>query len=170
MLKQTQSTTYIIDILKIYNNSQGVYVYNEDFDKVVKQIRMEILNDSKLKKKNVFVIIGLGALKNNVSAKVKEIFDELLENAKSYKNNTFIIYDDYNSYKSLETEDWFRDNVDPTTGIWLGDNADNQLSIKMPNLTLEDKKVMFNQIGYVVKNNSHTIVKYVVDKEFKNEK
>ena len=170
LIELLKQTAYIIDILKIYNNSQGVYVYNEDFDKVVKQIRMEILNDSKLKKKNVFVIIGLGSLKNNVSAKVKDIFDELLENAKSYKNNTFIIYDDYNSYKSLETEEWFRDNVDTSSGIWLGDNADNQLSIKMPNLTLEDKKVMFNQIGYIVRNNSHTIIKYVVDKEFKNEK
>ena len=171
LLKQISNTTIrVIDVLKIYNNSQGVMVYNDDFDKLTKEIKLATLNDSKLKQKNIFIIIGLGALKNNVSSKIKATFDDIFNNIKSYKNTSFIIYDDYNSYKSLEMEDWFRDNIDQTTGIWLGDNADNQLSIKMPNLTLDDKRIMFDQIGYIVKSNSHTIVRYVVDKEFKDEK
>ena len=171
LLKQIPNLSIkVIDVFKIYNNSQGIYVYNDDFDNTIKQMKSEIINDSKLKKKNIFIIIGLGALKNNILQKSKVLLDEIFSNLKTYKNNSFIIYDDYNSYKSLEMENWFRDNVDQTTGIWLGDNADNQLAIKMPNLTLDDKRIMFKQIGYIVKNNSHTIVRYVVDKEFKDEK
>jgi hypothetical protein len=67
-------------------------------------------------------------------------------------------------------EPWYRPNVNTSTGIWLGENAANQFAIRMPNLSLEERKVMFNQIGYIVKNSSHTIVRYIVDKEFENEK
>ena len=40
----------------------------------------------------------------------------------------------------------------------------------MPNITLEERKITFKQIGYVAKNSTHTIIRYVVDKEFDNEK
>ena len=171
ILKQIDNCVIrVIDVLKIYNNSQGVFVYNDDYDKLTKQIKIEILNDAKLKKRNIFIIIGLGSMKNNVSEKTKAIFDDIFDKIKTYKNNTFIIYDDYNSYKTIEMEKWFRPNVDQTNGIWLGENASSQISIKMPNLSMDEKKVMFNQIGYVVKNSNHTIVRYIVDKEFDNEK
>lgn len=171
LLKQIpNSKVRIIDVLKLYKNVQGIDVYNKDFDTVIKQIKLEILDDETLKRTNIFIIIGLGAFKNNVPTKTQRHFNDVFEGLKNYKRNKFIIYDDYNSYKSLETEIWFRLNVNQSTGIWLGENAGNQYSIKMPNLTLEEKKTTFNQIGYVVKNSSHTIIRYIVDKEFENEK
>ena len=171
LLKQIpNSKVRIIDVLKLYKNVQGVDVYNKDFDTIIKQIKLEILDDNNLKRTNIFIIIGLGAFKNNVPTKTQRHFNDVFEGLKNYKKNKFIIYDDYNSYKSLEIENWFRLNVNQTSGIWLGENAGNQYSIKMPNLTLEEKKIMFNQIGYVVKNSSHTIIRYIVDKEFENEK
>ena len=142
----------VIDVLGLYNNSQGVSLFNKDFNTIIKQIRLETLDDNNLKKTNVFIIIGLGAFKNNVSEKTQKSFNLVFEQLKDYKNNKFIIYDDYNSYKGLEVEPWFRPNVNTSQGIWLGENAANQLSIKMPNMTLEDRKIEFKQIGYIVKN------------------
>ncbi len=171
LFKQIPNTKIrIIDVLKIYNNFQGIKVYNDDFDTVIKQIRIETLDDLKNDYQNIFIIIGLGAFKNNVPEKTQKTFNFVFEKINSYKKNKFIIYDDYNSYKSLESESWFIKNIDKSSGIWLGENAANQLSIKMPNLSLEERKLLFKQIGYVVKNSSHTIVRYVVDKEFDNEK
>ena len=171
LLKQIpNSKIRIIDVLKLYQNVQGVDVYNKDFDTLIKQIKIEILNDEKLKNTNIFIIIGLGAFKNNVPTKTQQHFNDVFEGLKNYKNNKFIIFDDYNSYKSIETEPWFKSNVNTGTGIWLGENATNQYSIRMPNITLEERKITFKQIGYVAKNNVHTIVRYVVDKEFDNEK
>ena len=170
MLKQIPKLKIrVIDVLELYNNVQGVKVYNKDFDTLIKQIKLEILEDDKLKETNIFIIIGLGAFKNNVPTKTQKHFNDVFEGLKKYKKNKFIIYDDYNSYKSLETEPWYRTNVNNNNGIWLGTNATTQYSIKMPNITLEERKINFSEIGYIVKNNSHTIVRYVVDKEFDNE-
>ncbi|MGM9877630.1 MAG: type VII secretion protein EssC [Bacilli bacterium] len=171
LLKQIpNSKVRIIDVLKLYKNVQGVDIYNNDFDTIIKQIKLETLDDDNLKRTNIFIIIGLGAFKNNVPTKTQKHFNDVFEGLKNYKKNKFIIYDDYNSYKSLETESWFRSNVNTSSGIWLGENAANQYSIRMPNISLEERKLMFNQIGYVVKNSSHTIIRYIVDKEFENEK
>ena len=171
LLKQIPNTKIrIIDVLKLYNNYQGIKIYNEDFDTIIKQIRIETLDDQKNDYNNIFIIIGLGAFKNNVPEKTQRTFNFVFEKIKEYKKNRFIIVDDYNSYKSLELEPWYVKNIDKSTGIWLGENGANQLSIKMPNLSLEERKIMFNQIGYIVKNSSHTIIRYVVDKEFDNEK
>ena len=171
LLKQIPNAKVrIIDVLKIYKNVQGVDVYNKDFDTVIKQIKLEILDDDNLKRTNIFIIIGLGAFKNNVPTKTQKHFNDVFNGIKEYKRNKFIIYDDYNSYRSLEMEPWYRPNINTSTGIWLGENAANQFAIRMPNLSLEERKIMFNQIGYIVKNSSHTIVRYIVDKEFENEK
>ena len=156
-------------MLDLYKNSQGVNIFNKDFETIIKQIRLETLDDDNLDHTNIFIIIGLGAFKNNVPEKTQKTFKYVFSKIREYKRNKFIIYDDYNSYKSLEVEEWFK-NIDKSTGIWLGENAANQLSIKMPNLTLEERKLLFNQIGYIVKNSSHTIIRYIVDKEFDNEK
>ena len=171
LLKQIpNSTTRLIDVLKIYKNVQGIDVYDKDFDTVIKQIKLEILDDNNLKRTNIFIIIGLGAFKNNVPTKTQKHFNDVFEGLKNYKRNKFIIFDDYNSYKSLETENWYRANINNGSGIWLGENAGNQYSIKMPNLSLDEKKISFTEIGYAVKNNKHTIMRYIVDKEFDNEK
>ncbi len=170
-LKQLEDTKIrIIDVLKIYNNAQGVDVFNNDFDTLIKQIKIEAIKDGTRKKMNVFVIIGLGAFKNNVTEKTKNIFNGVFEKLNEYKKNKFIIFDDYNSYKSLEVENWFRLNITNNNGIWLGDNSASQVAIRMPNLTIEERKIMFPQIGYVVKDSSHTIIRYIVDKEFDDEK
>ena len=172
LLKQIPNTKVrVVDVLDLYKNSQGVNIFNKDFNTIIKQIKLEVMDEEegKLDHTNIFIIIGLGAFKNNVPEKTQKHFASVFSGFPTYKLNKFIIYDDYNSYKSLELEPWFK-NVDKGTGIWLGGNVANQFSIRMPNLSMDERKVMFNQIGFVVKNSSHTTVKYVVDKECDNEK
>ena len=172
LLKQIPNAKVrVIDVLDLYKNSQGVNVFNKDFNTIIKQIKLEVMDEEegKLDHTNIFIIIGLGAFKNNVPEKTQKHFISVFGGFPTYEKNKFIIYDDYNSYKSLETESWFK-NVDKGTGIWLGGNAANQFSIRMPNLSMEERKTDFKQMGFIVKNSSHTIVKYVVDKEFDNEK
>ncbi len=172
LLKQIPNTKVrVIDVLDLYKNSQGVNIFNKDFNTIIKQIKLEVMDEEagKLDHTNIFIIIGLGAFKNNVPEKTQKHFISVFSGFPTYEKNKFIIYDDYNSYKSLEMEPWFK-NVDKGTGIWLGGNAANQFSIRMPNLSMDERKVDFNQMGFVVKNSSHTTVKYVVDKEFDNEK
>lgn len=160
----------IIDVLKIYKEIQGVDVFNNDFDTLIKQIKLEAIDDDKNKKINVFIIIGLGAFKNNVEDKTLKIFNDVFEKLKTYKTNKFIIYDDYTSFKGLETETWFRSNVNSSNGIWLGEGAGNQFAIKMPELTTDERKLSFEEMAFVLKEGNHKAIRYVVDKEFDDEK
>ncbi|MBQ6285218.1 MAG: type VII secretion protein EssC [Bacilli bacterium] len=172
LLKQIPNAKVrVIDVLDLYRNSQGVTIFNKDFNTIIKQIKLEVQIEEKgeLDHTNIFIIIGLGAFKNNVPEATQKHFVSVFSEFKKYEKNKFIIYDDYNSYKSLEFEPWFK-NVDKGTGIWLGDNAANQFSIRMPNLTMEERRTVFKQMGYVVKNSSHKTIKYIVDKEFDDEK
>lgn len=172
LLKQIPNAKVrVIDVLDLYKNSQGVTLFNKDFNTIIKQIKLETQIEAKgeLDHTNIFIIIGLGAFKNNVPEVTQKHFASVFSDIQKYEKNKFIIYDDYNSYKSLELEPWFK-NVDKGTGIWLGDNAANQFAIRMPNLSMEERKTIFKQMGYVVKNSSHTTIKYIVDKEFDDEK
>ena len=160
----------IIDALKIYNNpNQDIDVFNDDFNTLAKQIKIETNNDGKKPKHNVFFIIGLDEFRSKLDKESLNILDNLLAESKKYTGNTFIIMDSYTSFRSLETTSWLRDIFDGTNGIWLGGNASTQSAIRMPELNLNDKRTSFPQIGYVVNDTSHTIIKYIVDKECNTE-
>ena len=62
--------------------------------------------------------------------------------------NKFIIVDDYNSYKSLEVEPWFKTNINQNNGIWIGNANQTQFAIKMPNITTQDRKINFSEIAF----------------------
>ena len=73
--------------------------------------------------------------------------------------------DNYNQFKEIESESWFRNHVDMTSGIWLGDNVGNQMSLKFNNLSLDERKISFRYMAFAVNKGKHTLIKYVVDKE-----
>ena len=73
--------------------------------------------------------------------------------------------DNYNQFKEIESESWFRNHVDMTSGIWLGDNVGNQMSLKFNNLSLDERKISFRYMAFVLNKGKHSLIKYVVDKE-----
>ena len=172
MLK-TDSTIKIriIDVHKLIKEPLSVDIFNEDYNLLIKQIKIEENREKekKLKKTSVFIIIGLGELKSKIEEENISIYNSVFEEAVKYKQIKFIIFDNYTSFKFLESEKWFEKGIDQNNGIWLGDNASTQMSIRMPNLGINDRKVMFDEIGYVVKDSNHTIVRYVIDKGDQNE-
>jgi hypothetical protein len=77
------------------------------------------------------------------------------------------LIDEYNTYKTIEIDPWHRAAIDKSTGIWIGDGAGTQISIKINNMSLDEKKVIFPYIGYTVYKGKHTLIKYMIDKEEK---
>ena len=67
--------------------------------------------------------------------------------------------------KNLQIETWYQDCVNPMDGIWLGDEAENQLAINMPQLSMEDKKNNFQYMAFSVVNGKHEIIKHVTKVE-----
>ena len=104
-------------------------------------------------------------LKNATVYFEKKIFNDLMTNIAKCKNNYAVIIDEYNSYKGVEIDPWHRIAIDKANGIWIGEGAGVQISIKISNMSLDEKKVDFPHIGYTISKGKHTLIKHMVDKE-----
>ena len=61
---------------------------------------------------NVYIFIGISSLKDNLSVPAKQLFDRIF-NEKS-ENTIFIFADHYTSYRKLQLESWYQNNIDNT--------------------------------------------------------
>ena len=77
--------------------------------------------------------------------------------------------DDSEGYKKIQLESWYRDNINNTYGIWLGEDIGIQTALGVMSLTLEDKQNVFPCIGYPIYKGKHMTMKYVVDGVDQNE-
>ena len=150
MLKLENVKIHVIDALSIYKNVQeGVDVYtSEELEKAFIMANNNSSNDASLKEKHVYFILGISDFKKSIS---------------KYEKNFKVLFYDSDKYKLIQVEDWYRDNINNTFGIWLGEGIDTQVSLGVMSLTMEDKKTVFPCIGYPIYQGNHMVIKYVVD-------
>ena len=155
----------IIDVLGKYEgNYEGAEVFKDNFDGVVTNLANELASDATSPCKTVYMILGIGELEDKLTENNKIIFeDNIFANVNSYQNSTFVFVDDYSSVKKLQIEGWYRNCIDESNGIWLGDGAGDQMAINIETLTFEDKKISFPYMGFPIYKENHMIVKYVTD-------
>ena len=91
------------------------------------------------------------------------LLEKVFLDSKQYVNSIFILADDYSSMKDISVDNWYRNSVDNTFGIWLGDEVGTQMLISVMSLSIEDKKIAFPCIGYPIYKGNHMIIKYAVD-------
>ena len=158
--------TTIVDLkglLEELNNGINNYT-NENFMAALNFINTNILNDAS-GAQNMYVFFGIGENKIKFSVEEKKLFNDLMTNIAKCKNNYAVIIDEYNSYKGVEIDPWHRIAIDKANGIWIGEGAGVQISIKISNMSLDEKKVDFPHIGYTISKGKHTLIKHMVDKE-----
>ena len=154
----------IIDVLGKYEgNYEKAEVFKDNFDSVITNISSELVNDGANSGKTVYMFLGIGELSDKLSEENKPIFEKIFMESNTYQNSTFVFVDDYSSIKKLQIEGWYRDCVDESNGIWLGDGAGDQMAINIETLTFDDKKISFSYMGFPVYKENHMIVKYVTD-------
>jgi len=154
---------HILDAQSIYRgNYENIDLYQDDFERVFLNMYQNVQNDNKLEEKHVYFILGVAEFKQKVS-KYNKYFELLFKSVKNCKNNIFLYFDDTEGYKKIQTDSWFRDNINNTYGIWLGDSIAEQVALGVMSLTNEDKKNIFPCIGYPIYSGRHMVIKYVVD-------
>lgn len=158
--------TTIVDLkglLEELNNGINNYA-NGNFMAALNFINTNILNDAS-GAQNMYVFFGIGENKIKFNVEEKKLFNDLMTNIAKCKNNYAVIIDEYNSYKGVEIDPWHRIAIDKANGIWIGEGAGVQISIKISNMSLDEKKVDFPHIGYTISKGKHTLIKHMVDKE-----
>lgn len=153
---------FVIDALSIYRGNYKVTLFN-DLEQAFVTMYNNVSKDGKTSSKNVYICLGISEFKNKVSSKYKNHFEALFKQVSKCKNNTFLFLDDSDSYKKIQVENWFRDNINNTFGIWLGEGIGSQVALGVMSLSLDDKQNVFPCIGFPIYQGQHMTVKYVVD-------
>ena len=157
----------VIDFVKLFERKiPNIDLLSDDLDTLINKLS-GLRNNGK---KNIVFLIGISQYKKKLSPQVKDGFDQIMMSAGKNSNIEFVFADSYVPYKVVLTEPWYEQNVDSSSGIWLGVGVDAQVAISTINIGLEERKMNFPNMAFAVTNGQYVIVKTVIDMEVKNEK
>ena len=146
----------------IQKDIENVEVLNSDFDLVLSDMIKDI-NKEADGIKRVFVILGFNSFKESISKEYSSYFDSMISNINKFNNSKLIIVDDNESFKNIQTQDWYNDLFDGLTGIWLGPAPMNQMVIRFNNISPEDRNDNSKYIAFVNDKGKSSTIKYVVE-------
>ena len=158
-----------INIIDFYETYEGLFndvnYMSNNFDKGFVELNNKLFSSKEGSSINLNIIVGIGNIKNKLSANGLAIANNIFSNAASLPNSYFVFVDTYNSIRNIQTEIWYQTLNDNTYGIWLGQDVGNQMAININDLKMEDRKANFPFIAYLVTKGEYSIFKYVVEDE-----
>ncbi len=110
------------------------------------------------------VIIGIDKLISKLDDEHKQSFKDIINNNKEVSKINFVFIDSQSNIKKYEYEDWYKNNVDSSSGLWIGSGFGQQFLIKSiispPNSSKLEK-----DYAIIVKNGLPTIIKLINEKK-----
>ncbi len=155
----------VIDFTNSMKEIDGIKVVKENLDREFAIINNEVVDEKNSLYKNVYVILGIGNLKEKLSEKGYNIANNIFLSIDTFQKTYFILIDNLSSMKKLQIEEWYKSKVNNTNGIWLGKDIGTQMLINMNDLTMNDRKLAFPYLGFVINKGNHIVIKHVVDNE-----
>ena len=67
--------------------------------------------------------------------------------------------DNYSIFRKTMQEDWYKKNVNPNVGVWVGADIENQHALVCKNITKEDINEDFDGLIYVSNGNSYGVLR-----------
>lgn len=152
----------------------NTHYYNTDFDGIINSIHQNILKQQEVYKNSnynkkmlenaksiVCIIIGIDSLLSKISKDTKNNFDKLTEIGKALQTIKFVFIDTIDAFKKIEYDNWYRNTVNTSQGIWIGNGISNQFALKITRFTGEIQADIEKGFGYVVKNGVPILTKLV---------
>ena len=156
----------VIDFVKAYEYEiDGITCYQDDFNQAIIAMNNEVIQNRDNGTNYIYFILGIGELKNKVSPQGREVLTRLYNSISSLNNSKFILVDIYASFKNIQIEPWYQSTIDNSCGIWLGPEVGSQVAINITNLTMDDRKLNFEDMAFAVDSGKHVTIKHIVDME-----
>ena len=167
----------VIDAMKMFNEKEATDNYiNTNFDKIIdiigkkydeqtKLYESNDFNDTALQNfaKTTYLICGVSNLMSRISEDKKDILSKALKSSKEYNVDSYILVDTADKLKGFAYEDWYKNAVDDSQGIWIGNGISDQYAIKLMSTPRELREEIPEGFGYVVKNGKAALVKLIAD-------
>ena len=148
---------YMVDANEIIVEPKKFKNYFSTNAKDVLSTLEAISNDTN--KVNVIIIDGFETLKNGLDTQGFNKLKGLLASVKTNNNMRIILADAVTKIKSLEYEDFYRDNVQPINAIWIGSGITEQFTIKSSTYNKETRAQIPNDFGYNINRGVSTQIK-----------
>lgn len=167
----------IIDAAKLFSSKDelGNYV-NNNFDAVAGLIGKNYQNQTEVYEANeyseaslknfsktTYFIFGVANFFSRVSDENKELVEQAFSSSKEYNVDQFILIDSSDKLKSFAYDGWYKNSIDDSQGIWLGNGISDQYSLKLLTTPRELREEIPEGFGYVVKNGKATLVKFIIE-------
>ena len=108
---------------------------------------------------SVFMFYGMDYIKNVLKDELSNRFKDLMLKFKETKNVRMIFIDDSSKLKQYEYEDYYRDNVKQTYGIWLSTGLSDQYVIKSTTYNKLTRSELPNDFGFKVEKGIAVLIK-----------
>lgn len=169
------SAVYVIDAEKLIESDiPNVKYYTNSFDKVFTSFKKIIddLNEIYVKSgydsdslkgygNMVFVIVGI----NKIKTILGKDFDTLVGNtfiaSKKLSKISYVFVDAFDNIKKLEYDLWYKDIVNSTRGIWIGNGLAEQSVFKLFANSKSISGNIPNNFGYNIVSGIPTLFKYI---------
>ena len=172
-------TTFVFDSKFVYeeNEFSNIVYNNNDYSNMLKQISdysdqiYDVLQKNNNNRKSisnvkdiVCVILGLDKFITSLAEDNKKLFDNIILKMKDSYKIHFIFIDAANSLKKKEFETWYKETVDSSCGLWVGNGFSDQYSIKPVKVIPSYYEQIGNSFGYLVNNGMVNFIK-LIEKE-----
>ena len=101
----------------------------------------------------------LNKMAEKTKREVQRKLKTMLSNLKNKKNVRMIIADGVSKIKNFEYDDFYRNCVQNTYGIWLGSGITDQYTIKSSTYNKQTRSEITNDFGYIVEKGNATYIK-----------
>lgn len=171
--------TFVFDTKFIYeeNKFNNITYLNNGYSYVLKQIGEyadkidDVLKQNINNRKSVsnvkdvlVVLLGLDKFVKSLNDDDKKLFENIINKTKDSVKIHFMFIDNSNSLKKNEYESWYKDTVDSSSGLWIGDGFAEQYSIKPTKIQQSYYELIGNRYGYIVSNGNVDYIK-IIEKE-----
>ena len=169
------TAVYVVDAEKLITDSiKNVKYFSNAFEKVFTSfkkitddltdiyVKSDYDSDSLSKYGDmVFVIVGINKIKTILGTNFDNLVGSTLMASKKLSKMSYIIVDTFDNLKKLEYDLWYKDIVNSTRGIWIGNGLAEQSIFRLTVGTKAASATIPNSFGYNIVSGNPTLFKYI---------
>lgn len=166
MLSKSPGTKVrVLDFDNIYKGTNmEIQYFNEKLDATILALKGDLEKRTDNQDQGITFVLGVGLYKNKLKEVGTQYFVDYINAINDAKKSTIILVDTYERMKRLRIETWFK-SVNTSYGIWLGNNISNQNLFSVKSITMEDRKIVYEGLGFVINDAEYMMIKTVLDGE-----
>ncbi len=176
LLQYGNTKIVILDVPRIIDESlKDKLIYtNNNYDSIVTQINKYVGNINKIYIESnynpqslsnienmVIFLIGLDDIFSRLSLENKNQFINSLNTSKSMNKISYVIVEVPDKIKKYQFDEWYKNNTNSNTGIWVGNGMSDQSLLKSNTFSKELSLQIGNDFGYLLVEGTPSLVKFV---------